>query len=236
MELRVSVQSVQQQAAEKLRAAILAGVFKPGDRLVEADLCAQLGVSRPSVREALRSLEAEGLVNIVPNRGPQIPVLTWQQAEEIYQVRALLEGEAAALCARRGTREHVDGMRAALAAFEKAVREGDGARRLSATAEFYRIMQQGAGHSLIDNLLQRLMARINFLRAQSMSRAGRAKFSLREMRAIYHAVAKGDAKAARKAAETHVRKAAEAARETFDAAGHTFDANNSPRERTRRAG
>src|SRR5688500_13786589 len=114
MELRVSVQSVQQQAVERLRAAILAGVFKPGDRLVEADLCARLGVSRPSVREALRSLEAEGLVNIVPNRGPQIPVLTWQQAEEIYQVRALLEGEAAALCARRGAREHVESMRVAL--------------------------------------------------------------------------------------------------------------------------
>jgi DNA-binding GntR family transcriptional regulator len=229
VELRVSVQSVQQQAVEKLRAAILAGVFKPGDRLVEAALCAQLGVSRPSVREALRSLEAEGLVNIVPNRGPQIPVLTWQQAEEIYQVRVLLEGEAAALCARRGTREHVDGMGVALADFEKAVRQDDSARRLSSTAEFYRIMQHGAGNSLIDTLLQRLMARINFLRAQSMSRAGRAKFSAREMRAIYQAVAKGDAKAARKAAETHVKNAAAAARETFEA-------NSAARASTRRAG
>ena len=229
MELRVAVQSVQQQAAEKLRAAILAGLFKPGDRLVEADLCAQLGVSRPSVREALRSLEAEGLVNIVPNRGPQIPVLTWDQAEEIYQVRALLEGEAAALCAKRGTRDHVDGMRMALAAFEKAVRQDDGAGRLSATAEFYRIMQKGAGNSLIDSLLQRLMARINFLRAQSMSRAGRAKFSLREMRAIFQAIAKGDGKAARKAAELHVRNAAAAARDTFEA-------SNTAHATTRRAG
>lgn len=229
MELRVSVKSVQQQAVEKLRAAILAGLFKPGDRLIEADLCAQLGVSRPSVREALRSLEAEGLVNIVPNRGPQIPVLSWEQAEEIYLVRALLEGEAAALCAKRGTRQHVDAMRAALAAFEKAVKQGDGAGRLSATADFYRIMQQGAGNTLIDSLLQRLLARINFLRAQSMSRAGRAKFSLREMRAIFHAIAKGDSKAARKAAERHVRNAAAAARDTFEA-------NRTAREPSRRVG
>jgi DNA-binding GntR family transcriptional regulator len=229
MELRVSVQSVQQQAAGKLRAAILAGRFKPGDRLVEADLCAQLGVSRPSVREALRSLEAEGLVQIIPNRGPQIPVLTWEQAEEIYQVRVLLEGEAAALCAKRGTRADLDAMRAALGDFERAVKDGDGARRLSATAEFYRVMQQGAGNSLIDSLLQRLMARINFLRAQSMSRAGRAKFSAREMRALYQAIAKGDAKAARRAAQAHVKNAAAAARETFEA-----DAR-AP-ERARRAG
>lgn len=229
MELRVSVKSVQQQAAEKLRAAILAGLFKPGDRLVEADMCARLGVSRPSVREALRSLEAEGLVTIIPNRGPQIPVLTWKQAEEIYQVRALLEGEAAALCARRGTPTQIDGMRTALAAFGKAVRESDSAMRLSATADFYNIMQQGAGNSLIEDLLRRLMARINFLRAQSMSRTGRAKFSLREMRAIFDAISKGDSKGARKAAQLHVKNAAAAAR-------FIFDANAAMDKGTRRAG
>jgi DNA-binding GntR family transcriptional regulator len=221
MELRVSIQTVRQQAVEKLRAAILAGIFKPGDRLVEADLCARVGVSRPSLREALRSLEAEGLVIIIPNRGPQIPVLTWEQAEEIYQVRALLEGEAAALCARRAAREHHEGMRAALAAFEKAVRNNDGAGRLSSTADFYRIMQQGGGNSLIEDLLQRLMARINFLRAQSMSRAGRAKFSLREMRAIFQAVVRGDSRSARKAAEIHVQNASAAARATFEAIAAT---------------
>ena len=223
MELRVSVKSVQQEAAEKLRASILAGLFKPGDRLVEADMCARLGVSRPSVREALRSLEAEGLVTIIPNRGPHIPVLTWKQAEEIYQVRALLEGEAAALCVKHATHAQIDGMRKALADFAKAVRENDGAIRLSATSDFYRIMQQGAGNSLIEDLLRRQMARINFLRAQSMSRTGRAKFSLREMRSIHEAIRKGDSKAARKAAAVHVKNAAAAARIIFKANDTTRD-------------
>jgi GntR family transcriptional regulator, trigonelline degradation regulator len=216
MELPVSVQSVQQQAVEKLRTAILAGVFKPGDRLIEADLCRRTGVSRPSLREALRSLESEGLIIIVPNRGPQIPVLTWEQAEQIYQVRALLEGEAAALCARHGTRQHHEEMRAALTAFEKAVRNNDGAIRLSATAEFYRILQRGSGNAVIDDLLQRLVARVNFLRAQSMSQAGRAKFSLREMRAIFQAIVDGDSRAARKAAELHVRNASAVLRTMFE--------------------
>jgi DNA-binding GntR family transcriptional regulator len=222
MELRVSVQSVQQQAVEKLRTAILAGVFKPGDRLIEADLCRRTGVSRPSLREALRSLESEGLIIIVPNRGPQIPVLTWEQAEQIYQVRALLEGEAAALCARHGTRQHHEEMRAALTAFEKAVRNNDGAIRLSATAEFYRILQRGSGNAVIDDLLQRLVARVNFLRAQSMSQAGRAKFSLREMRAIFQAIVDGDSRAARKAAELHVRNASTVLRTMFE---HEVGAN-----------
>ena len=213
MELRVSIQSVHQQTAEKLRAAILAGVFRPGDRLIEADLCGRLGISRPSLREALRSLEAEGLIVIVPNRGPQVPVLTWSQAEEIYRVRALLEGEAAALCARCATEADRQSMRAALQAFERAVQTGDPASRLSATADFYRAMLRGSGNGLIEELLQRLVARINFLRAQSMSRAGRAKFSAKEMRAIYLAIAKGDSRAARKAAQAHVKNAEDAARD-----------------------
>ena len=216
MELRVSIQSVQQQAVENLRAAILAGVFKPRDRLIEADLCRRVGVSRPSLREALRSLEGEGLIVIVPNRGPQIPVLTWEQAEELYQVRVLLEGEAAALCAKHGTRQHHEDMRQALAAFEQAVRSNDRAKRLSATADFYRAMQRGSGNTVIEDLLQRLLARINFLRAQSMSHAGRAKFSLREMRAIFQAIVRGDSRAARKAAAIHVRNASIAARATFE--------------------
>jgi DNA-binding GntR family transcriptional regulator len=217
LELRVSVVSVQQQAAEKLRAAILAGVFKPGDRLIEADLCRRTGVSRPSLREALRRLEAEGLIVIIPNRGPQVPVLSWEEAEEIYQVRALLEGEVAALCARRSTPSDHEQMRTALALFERAVRQNDRAMRLSSTADFYRIMQRAAGNAVIEELLQRLVARINFLRAQSMSRAGRAKFSLKEMRTIFFAIVKGDARAARKAAEVHVRNASLAARAIVEA-------------------
>ena len=77
IDLRVSRKSVQQETVEKLRGAILSGVFTPGIRLVEADLCNSLGVSRPLLREALRSLQAERLIDIVPNRGPQVPRLSW---------------------------------------------------------------------------------------------------------------------------------------------------------------
>ena len=70
LDLRITPRTVQQQTIEKLRLAIIAGVFPPGSRLVESQLCAQLGVSRPSLREALRSLQAERLIEIIPNRGP----------------------------------------------------------------------------------------------------------------------------------------------------------------------
>jgi DNA-binding GntR family transcriptional regulator len=77
-------------------------------------------------------------------------------------------------------------------------------------------MLRGSGNGLIEELLQRLVARINFLRAQSMSRAGRAKFSAKEMRAIFLAIVKGDSRAARKAAQAHVKNAEDAAREILE--------------------
>lgn len=216
MDLKVSPVSVQQQAANKLRAAILAGVFQPGERLVESDLCERLGVSRPSVREALRSLEAEKLVAIVPNRGPLVPLITWEQAKEIYQVRVLLEGEAAAAFAQRATPESIRRMQDALADFVKADKADDAVERVNATSRFYEEILNGCGNSVIRDILNGLLARITFLRSRSMSAPGRAKHSAQEMKAILQAIQKRDPDAARKAAVKHIERASFAAQATFE--------------------
>ncbi|MDB5605005.1 MAG: GntR family transcriptional regulator [Bradyrhizobium sp.] len=220
LNLRISPKTVQQQIVEKLREAIVEGMFKPGDRLVEASLCEMLGVSRPSIREALRSLEAERLVCIIPNRGPQIPVLTRDHAAEIYNVRALLEGEAAFIAAKRATPDDLKMMRASLAAFGKAVRANDMQTEVSATSEFYSHILRICGNRIIEQTLNGLLARVNFLRAHSMSQPGRAKVSLQEMKAIYEAIAANNGNAARSAAVKHVENAhlsANAAYEAFSA-------------------
>lgn len=214
--LRISPKTVQQQIVEKLRGAIIEGVFKPGDRLVEADLCEMLGVSRPSIREALRSLEAERLVEIIPNRGPQIPVLTWEHASEIYQVRALLEGEAAFIAAKRATPEDLKLMRASLAAFGKAVRAHDMKIEVSSTAEFYGHILRVCGNRIIEEALTGLLARINFLRGRSMSQPGRAKVSLQEMKAIFEAIEARNSSAARSAAVRHVENAHRSANAAYE--------------------
>lgn len=211
MDFKVSPQSVQGQAVSKLRDAIVAGIFQPGDRLVESDLCARLGISRPSVREALRSLEAERLVIIVPNRGPMIPILTVEMARQIYDVCALLEGEAAALFAAQPSAAGVSKMRDALKAFNDAIKRGDLGEEIRAVRQFYEPMLLGCGNRVICDVLDTLSARITFLHSNSMSLAGRAQKSAQEMRAILKAVAAGDAEAARTAAMTHIRQACDAA-------------------------
>jgi DNA-binding GntR family transcriptional regulator len=216
MDLKVEPQTVQTQTANKLRDAILSGYFKPGQRLVEADLCEVMKVSRTSVREALRRLEAEKLVTIVPNRGPSVSEITWQDAKEIYQVRAILEGEAAALFAKRATVEQRREMAHALLEFTQADEAGDALGRLNWTSQFYDVMQRGCGNAIVREMLQGLLARINFLRARSMSRPGRGRYSAAEMRRILKAIEKKDAAGARAAAVDHVHAACAAAESVFE--------------------
>ena len=217
MDLKVEPRTIQIQTADKLRDAIRSGHFKPGERLLEAELCERMQVSRTTVREALRRLEGEKLITVIPNRGPFVTEITWQEAKEIYYVRALLEGEAAALFAERATSDEQREMAEALGAFNQADDADDPIGRLMSTSRFYDIMLHGCGNGIIRELLQGLLARINFLRSRSMSRPGRTKYSAIEMQRILKAIERKDATGARAAAVEHVRAACAAAEAVFEA-------------------
>lgn len=215
MDLKISPRSVQQETVRLVREAITSGYFKPGERLVEAKLCSLLGVSRTSVREALRVLAAEKLITIVPNKGPSVAELTWQEAENIYHLRALLEGEVAALAAARAQPEDLRRMHAALEVFAEAVDQQDWKARISATADFYEVIIECCGNAIMGEVLHGLLARINFLRARTMASPGRARYSVRELESIYAAMKQGDVRAARAAAVAHVKAAETEAREVY---------------------
>jgi GntR family transcriptional regulator, trigonelline degradation regulator len=214
-DLRITPVTIQAQTAAKLRDAILDGIFTPGEKLLESDLCRQMGVSRTSVREALRQLEAERLVTIIPNRGPSVTQLTWIEAEQIYDARQLLEGEAAARFAERATAAEIAQAKGALADFDRAMTVDDAHGRLKYTQRFYDLIIEGCGNPIIGEMLQSLFARINFLRARSMSQKGRAKNSSVEMWRIFAAIEAKDSRAARSAAVQHVKSACAAAAQVF---------------------
>lgn len=215
MDLRIEPISVQAQAADTLRRAIAMGHFQPGQRLLEAELCKSLGVSRGSLREALRRLEGEKLVSIVPNRGPVVVELNWAEAVQIYQVRALLESDAAARAATNATPAQRAAMRTSLEAFDAAVVAADAAEQVNATARFYAAMLAGCGNTVIEEVLGGLLSRINLLRRRSMSQADRAPHSARELRAILDAIDAREPEEARATALAHVQAACTAAKRTM---------------------
>jgi DNA-binding GntR family transcriptional regulator len=219
VDMRVTPQTVLLQTASKLREAIMQGHFRPGERLVEAALCDRMGVSRTTVREALRRLESERLVTTVPNKGPSVATINPEEADQIYDVRRLLEGEATALFAARATPPEIEQLTKSLKLFERAVKNEAAVERVQFTGEFYDVILRGCGNTIIREVLESLLARVNALRATSMSNPGRAKFSLAEMRKILQAIEQHDPVAARAAAEAHVIAAREAVRVNLGTAG-----------------
>ncbi|MAY61002.1 MAG: GntR family transcriptional regulator [Rhizobiales bacterium] len=216
LNLRILPRTVQQETVDKLRLAIFSGVFAPGSRLVESQLCVQLGISRPSLREALRSLAAERLIDIVPNRGPSIPALTWEQITAIYEARELLEVEAVGRCSQRIPEEQLQELARALSAFAEAASSNDSLARVTTAADFYSIILANCGNPILEEIHRGLVARISFFRARSMSLEGRAQSSYAEMKEIYEAIAAHDEKAARKASRRHILKAMTAAKDSMD--------------------
>jgi DNA-binding GntR family transcriptional regulator len=198
---------LRKQVLELLRNAIISMEFKPGERLVERDLCDRFGVSRTVIREVLRHLEAEGLVAIVPNRGPVIAVPTPDEARSLYEVRAELEPAAARMCAERANAAQKRKLASALTRFEATVAKHDLADQLAAKDAFYEELFAGAGNPIIAAMLRTIQARVQMLRGLSLSAPGRAKDSIAELRRIVNAIGAGDGRAAQIAASEHVRNA-----------------------------
>jgi DNA-binding GntR family transcriptional regulator/transposase len=215
MDIKVTPQTVLLQTTTKLREAIMDGHFPPGARLVESVLCEMTNVSRTTIREALRRLESEHLIVNVPNRGPSVAVITAREADQIYHVRKLLEGEATALFAKCATTEDIARLEHALRDFESAARRHQPTERIRTTSAFYDIIVKGCGNTIIREILESLLARINVLRGKSMTNPGRDLHSADEMRSILEAIKRRDPVAARTAAELHVVAAHESARIAF---------------------
>lgn len=139
-----NAKTLRELTLDKLRGAIVQGYFRPGARLVERTLCDELGVSRTVVREVLRHLETEGLVEIVARQGPIVARLDPEQVGEIYELRGLLEANAARACAEQSTPELVGQLREIRAVIEEAFEKQDLPRVLEYTERFYEAMFEGA--------------------------------------------------------------------------------------------
>lgn len=202
---------LRQQVLDVLRRAILEFRFRPGDRLIERELCELVGVSRTSVREALRHLESEGLVENLPNKGPAVARVSPETALQLYEVREVLEGLAARLFTARATSRQIEDLRIALDRLTEAFATQDMRLIIAETTRFYAVLLDGCGNDFVRKTIGSLQARIQFLRATSMSQPGRAPGSLAEMTSIVGAVCRLDPDAAEAAAREHVRRARDAA-------------------------
>lgn len=203
--------SLRSQVENFLREAIMNGRFKPGERLIERELCEMLDVSRPSLREALRKLEAEKLIKIVLHRGPVVASISAKEASDLYAIRALMESYAVHEFARLASDAAIGRLGQAVQDLHTAAASRDRKELLAAKSRFYDVILGECGNELVKEMLLSLLSRINLLRSTSFSRNDRLPESLKEIDHMFELIKARNAPAAREAAHHHILNAEKAA-------------------------
>lgn len=203
---------LRQQVLRLLREDILEGVLPPGKRMLENSLCENYGVSRTVIREALRQLESENLITMLPGHGPIVTLLTEHDIEALYQVRSVLEGLAGELFAIRASKQQATALRRQIETMEKAYLHGTVQSREQSKDEFYRMLLEGAANEVLSEQLHGVHTRIGLLRRFAFVDEKRVETSMRELRRIVQVAAvERDPRKARTACEHHIRQAGELA-------------------------
>jgi DNA-binding GntR family transcriptional regulator len=170
-----------------------------------------MGVSRTSIREAVRELEAAGLITTLPNKGSIVSVVTPEMARSIYETRAVLEGLAARLFARRASSDQIAGLKKTVDELAAVYTNYTPQGMMRAKADFYGILLDGCGNPIVADMLRIIHTRVSQLRATSHSNPSRAKQSIAEIREIVAALETRNAEAAWHKCVRHIENAAEAA-------------------------
>lgn len=190
-----------------LKNAILDGVYKPGESLIEMKLAKELGVSRTPIREALRQLELEGLVTSIPNKGVIVEGVSPQDVEDIYTIRKMIEGLAARWAAEKISDEQLKEVKDILDLMEFYTEKGNTEKLSELDSRFHDIIFQASNSRPLESVLTNFHQFIQRARTVSVKAKGRAVHSLEEHRKIYEALAAHDADAAEKAMTEHVGSA-----------------------------
>jgi len=203
---------LRRQVLQELRQSIISGRLNPGERLIERELISMMGVSRTVIREALRQLESEGLIEIIPNKGPVVRTLTLEEARDLYAIRAVLEGLAARLFTEHARPSEIQELEEALIRTSGAYNTGDPETILEAKNGFYDVLFAGARSQTLSSMIALLHGRIRRWRAIGLSHPLRSlhreQESMHNLRGMLKAVRAKNAKLAEETIREEVHEAA----------------------------
>lgn len=189
---------------QTLRQAILKGELKPGERLMEIALSQRLGVSRTPIREALRKLELEGLVVMIPRRGAQVANITEKDLNDVLEVRLALESLAIEKSCARITEEVLEQLTQAERTFEGMIPSGDLVKLAEADEAFHEIINQASGNVRLIQVLNNLREQMYRYRLEYLKEEDSRKQLVEEHREMIKALRASDMAGARQIAYCHV--------------------------------
>lgn len=192
---------------ENLREAIVEGKLKPGQRLMEVQLAEQLGVSRTPVREAIRKLELEGLVVMLPRKGAYVANMSLKDIIDVLEIRASLEGLAASLAAERINESDLQKMYKIAEEFKQSTMDADVEALLRKDVEFHECIFKATNNKKLHQVINSLWEQVYRFRVTYMSDYDSSINIVEEHNLIIDAIKKGDSELAKKYATEHIEKA-----------------------------
>lgn len=192
---------------ENLRSTILEGKLKSGQRLMEVQLAEQLGVSRTPVREAIRKLELEGLVVMLPRKGAYVANISVKDLMDVLEIRASLEGLGASLAAERRNDEDIKNLEELEVEFEEAVRTQNIDMLLKKDIEFHECIFKAANNKKLEKMINTLWEQVQRFRITYVSDSNASLSLIDEHQSILNAIKEGNIADAKKFAIEHIEKA-----------------------------
>ncbi len=197
--------SLRGKVYERIREDILSGRYQQDTELKEAAIGAELGVSRTPVREALRQLELEGLVHIIPNRGAYVNMITAKDVQDIYVIRSMLEGLCARWATEHITDEQLEDLEETLCLSEYHTQKGHYEKLYELDSLFHEQLYRAAGSRILNHVLSDFHDYVKRVRRKTIAFQDRPVKSTREHRAIFEAVKAKDADRAEELAGEHIK-------------------------------
>lgn len=192
---------------ETLRDAIVNGVLQPGERLMEIQLAEELGVSRTPVREAIRKLELEGFVVMVPRRGTYVADLSLKDINEVFEIRTALDVLAAGLAAERITDEELEEMERLLVYIGEYIDSENMDKIVEADSQFHDLLYKASRNDRLVGIINNLREQFTRFRSISIAYPGRLKNTWEEHRRLLEAIAQRNADQAMQIAREHMENA-----------------------------
>ena len=201
--------SLRGQVFDKIRSDILNGKYKRGEELVESSIGKELGISRTPVREAIRQLELEGLVQLVPNKGAFVTGISEKDVRDIYLIRARLEGLAARMAAKNITPELLDAMEETVVLSEYHAKQEHYEQVCEMDSKFHKLLYKASGSRILEHTLTDFHQYVQRVRMASIMKKRRMEQSNDEHDAILTAIREHDEEKAELVATRHISNTVE---------------------------
>jgi len=203
---RIQAGYLAQEAAKRIREMIRKGALKKGDRILEAPMCQAMGVSRTPLREALRILSSEGLIELIPNRGAYVAQPSIKDIGEMFYVMSILEGTCARVCVEKMDDEGLRRLDDLYRKLEQHCQAEDREKYMAVNHSFHSLVQELAGNKVLSEVINALRQKILLYRYRQIYQPNRLKESMQEHRDLQQAFRERNPEAAERFMQEHLTR------------------------------